>query len=143
MKIKINKTIQFIHPDFDHLDYGNGIQTQPNGKISMVSDGESIRQSILILISTIPGERVMRPKYGCNLHQLAFMPNDATTHGLAIHYVKTAIEQWEPRIDIIYLDADINVDNPCVIDITLQYLIQHLHHNDQLTLSYQLMGAEN
>lgn len=133
---------QFSHPDFDNLGSNSGIQTAPNGKIAMVSERESIRQSILLLISTIPGERVMRPNYGCNLHQLAFMPNDATTYGLAIHYVRTALEQWEPRINILHLDADSNSDSPNIIDITLSYRIRHLQQNEQLMIAYHLMGAE-
>ena len=135
-------TWQFIHPDFDHLGSGSGIQTAPNGKISMVAGAESIRQSILLLISTIPGERVMRPKYGCNLQQLAFMLNDATTHGLAIHYVRVALQQWEPRIEIINIDADASKKDSSIMNITLDYRIRHLQQTDQLSIAYHLMGAE-
>lgn len=142
MQNQFQTSWQFSHPDFDNLGSKSGIQTAPNGKIAMVSERESIRQSILLLISTIPGERVMRPNYGCNLHQLAFMPNDATTYGLAIHYVRTALEQWEPRINILHLDADSNSDSPNIIDITLSYRIRHLEQNEQLMIAYHLMGAE-
>ena len=65
----------------------------------------SVRQAILLLLSTRPGERVMRPTYGCDLHRLVFSPNDDTTAGLAIHYVRQALERWEPRIEVIRLDA--------------------------------------
>ena len=134
---------KFNHPDFDNLmPSKTGIQPLENGKIAMVYDRESIRQSILLLISTVPGERVMRPKYGCNLQQLAFMPNDATTHGLAIHYIRTALEQWEPRISIISLDADTNRDDPSVIDISLVYKIRPSLLTEQLIIAYHLMGAE-
>ncbi len=142
MQYQSNNAWQFIHPDFDIVDAKTGIQTTPNGKIAMVSERDSIRQAILLLISTIPGERVMRPKYGCNLQQLAFMPNDATTHGLAMHYVRTAIEHWEPRINITYLDANCNPNNPNVMDITLNYRIRNLPHSEQLIIAYHLMGVE-
>jgi len=46
------------------------------------------------------GERVLRPEYGCDLHRLVFSPNDATTAGLAVHYVRAALLRWEPRIEI-------------------------------------------
>lgn len=134
---------KFNHPDFDNLmSSKTGIQPLENGKIAMVYDRESIRQSILLLISTVPGERVMRPKYGCNLQQLAFMPNDATAHGLAIHYIRTALEQWESRISIVSLDADTNVDDPSIIDISLVYKIRSLLLTEQLMIAYHLMGAE-
>ena len=49
----------------------------------MVQYNDSIRQAILLLFSTRPGERVMRPDYGCDIHRLVFSPNDDTTAGLA------------------------------------------------------------
>lgn len=142
MQYRSNNAVKFVHPDSGALGTGPGLQIAANGKMAMISDRESIRQSVLLLMATIPGERVMRPQYGCNLQQLAFMPNDATTHGLAIHYVKTALEQWEPRIDIIRIDADSNSENPNVIDITLDYQVRHLRQTEQLVFAYHLMGAE-
>lgn len=75
------------------------------GRVAMVEDDAAIRQALVVLLSTSPGERVMRPDYGCPLHRLVFSPNDATTAGLAVHYVRQSIERWEPRIDIVRLDA--------------------------------------
>lgn len=142
MQKQATNTWQFIHPDFDNTGSGSGIQTAPNGKVALVSERESIRQSILLLISTMPGERVMRPQYGCNLQQLVFMLNDATTQGLAMHYVRSALEQWEPRIDILHLDANCNINSPNIMDISLDYRIRHLQQTDQLIIAYHLMGAE-
>ncbi|MFW5443973.1 MAG: GPW/gp25 family protein [Methylococcaceae bacterium] len=142
MKYQTINSWQFIHPDFDDLGSGSGIQIAPNGKVAMVNQKAAIRQSILLLISTMPGERVMRPQYGCNLQQLVFMLNDATTHGLAIHYVRSALEQWEPRIDILYLDAEVSRDDSSIMNIILEYRIRHLHQTDQLGIAYHLMGAE-
>jgi len=82
-----------------------GLQVTPAGRIDMVEDDEAIRQAILMLLATSPGERVMRPDYGCLLRRVIFSPNDDTTAGLAIHYVRTALERWEPRIEILRLDA--------------------------------------
>lgn len=142
MPDKLNTAWRFNHPDIGNYGMGMGLHVEPNGKIAMISGRVAIRQSILLLMSTIPGERIMRPKYGCNLHQLAFMPNDATTHGLAIHYVRMALEQWEPRIDIVHIDANANVDDPNLMDITLEYRIRKLKQPEQLTIAYQLMGTE-
>jgi hypothetical protein len=83
-----------------------GIALTPGGRIAMVSGDAAIRQSIILLLTTIPGERVMRPDFGCPLHRLLFSPNDATTAGLAIHYVRQALVRFEPRIDIVSLDAN-------------------------------------
>ena len=62
------------------------------GGLAMVHGDEAIRQAImLLLVSTVPGERLMRPDYGSHLHRLLFAPNDQTTAGLAIHYVRQAL----------------------------------------------------
>lgn len=133
------RSLKFTHPDFDSSNPAKtGIQVLQNGKLAIASHRESIRQSILLLLSTIPGERVMRPKYGCNLHQLAFMPNDATTHGLAIHYIRVAIEQWEPRISLVKLDANSSACSEDSIDILISYKIKSLPHIEQLIIAYHL-----
>jgi Bacteriophage baseplate protein W len=82
-----------------------GLVIDPAGTIDTVADDEAIRQSIMLLISTRPGERVMRPEYGCDLSRLVFSPNDDTTAGLAIHFVRQAVERWEPRVEVLRVDA--------------------------------------
>jgi len=54
------------------FDFEAGITLSPGGRIQMVDGDASVRQAILLLLSTIPGERVMRPDYGCDLHRLVF-----------------------------------------------------------------------
>ena len=54
------------------------------GGAAMVAGDALIRQSLMLLLATVPGERVMRPDYGCPLDRLMFAPNDATTAGLAV-----------------------------------------------------------
>src|SRR5690349_19505038 len=99
---------RFLQPSFDVPETAAGLRVGARGAIEMVDEWGSVRQAILLLLSTRPGERVMRPEYGCDLHRLVFSPNDATTAGLAIHYVRQALERWEPRIDILRLDADVD-----------------------------------
>jgi len=83
----------------------SGLTLTAAGRVEMVSDDAAIRQAIVLLLTTMPGERVMRPDYGCPLHRLMFSPNDATTAGLAIHYVRQSLLRYEPRIEIVSLDA--------------------------------------
>jgi uncharacterized protein len=66
---------------------------------------ESIRQAIWIILSTAPGERVMRPDFGCAIHDLVFAPNSAATQGMAEHHVSEALLRWEPRIEVLDVKA--------------------------------------
>jgi hypothetical protein len=63
---------------------GSGLRVDAKGDLETVEDDSAVRQAILLLIATRPGERVMRPAYGCDLQRLVFSPNDDTTAGLAI-----------------------------------------------------------
>lgn len=121
-----------------------GLSLNNHGGIAMVSDARAVRQAILLLLATRPGERVMRPDYGCWLHRLVFAPNDAGTAGLAIHYVRDALERWEPRAVIDQLTAGCNVNGagkPWVLDIVLDYHLRRSGEQDQLSLGYDLHEA--
>ena len=124
----------FLHPQFDASEEP-GFMNSRAGGIEMVEGEAALRQSLLILLTTSPGERLMRPEYGCDLSQLMFMPNDATTHGLAIHYISRAIECWEPRIEILRLDANADPEQDGNMLITLEYRARatlqdyHLHYS--------------
>jgi uncharacterized protein len=98
--------LRFVHPDLDSSATGLGLVTTPAGRLEWVQAQHTVRQALLMLLSTRPGERVMRPEYGCDLHQLVFEPNDDTTAGVAMHHVRRAIERWEPRVEILNLDAN-------------------------------------
>jgi phage baseplate assembly protein W len=115
-----------------------GLRLAPTGLVAMVDEGAAVRQGILLLLSTRPGERVMRPKYGCNLHRLLFSPNDDTTAGLAIHYVRDALRRWEPRITILSVDAGQNPNVQGMMDITLHYRLRSSQGTESLILSLNL-----
>ncbi|MBI4576613.1 MAG: GPW/gp25 family protein [Planctomycetes bacterium] len=66
---------------------------------------ENIEESIRLILGTAPGERLMRPEFGCAIHDLIFAPNNAHTHGLVKFYVKEAIQRWEPRVQNVTVDV--------------------------------------
>lgn len=68
------------------------------GSVEMLSDGDDIRSSLEILLSTRPGERVMLPSYGCNLDELLFEPLTTTMKTYMKDLIQTAILYHEPRI---------------------------------------------
>lgn len=131
---------RFVHP---HLDQGKaGLRLTPRQGIDTVSEDDSVRQAILLLLSTRPGERLMRPAYGCLLHDLVFSPNDDTTANLAIHYVRQALLQWEPRIDIVSLDADRHTERPGFLVISLVYQVRTTSQVEVLEIGFDLSGED-
>jgi phage baseplate assembly protein W len=130
---------RFVNPG---VGKGVGLRVSNRGGIEMVEGGSSVRQAILMLLATRPGERVMRPHYGCHLWRLVFSPNDDTTAGLAIHYVRRAIERWEPRIDVIHLDATRSQDEsmPGLLEISLEYRVRATLQTERLAYAFDLTG---
>lgn len=131
---------RYLYPGLDASEEFAGFHVTTRGTIDMVEENEVVRQAILLLISTVPGERVMRPDYGCELHRLVFSPNDDTTAGLAIYYVRRALERWERRIDILRLDAGRNPEQPERLDVFLQYRVRATQRSDTLVFSLNLAG---
>ena len=76
------------------------------GRLSYLGGAEKVRQSIWLILSTSPGERVMLPEYGCGIHDLLFEANTATLRASVQAHVREALIRWEPRIDLL----DVRVD---------------------------------
>jgi phage baseplate assembly protein W len=66
---------------------------------------DSIHQAIWIILSTAKGERVMRPGFGCGIHDLVFAINNASTIGEAKFEVEESLRIWEPRIEVLNVEA--------------------------------------
>ena len=70
----------------------------PFGRIAESRGEQRIRESIVTILGTEQGERLMRPDFGSRLRSLVFAPNNSATANLAIFYIKDALARWEPRI---------------------------------------------
>ncbi len=139
MRTSRHNALRFFHPDLSAADPTTvGLCVSHTGALAMIEGDASVRQAILLLLSTSPGERVMRPKYGCNLRSLVFSLNDQTTAGLAIHYVREAIQRWEPRVDVLELDAGPQEANPTSLVIDLQYRVRASGNSDRIRLGLDL-----
>ncbi len=84
------------------------LKPTPGGRLNWTDGNDKIRQSIWIILSTAPGERVMLPEFGCGINELVFEANTASLRGLVQARVRDALVRWEPRIDII----DVRVEVP-------------------------------
>lgn len=74
---------------------------KPNASVLMVSDAHDIEESIRIILSTLPGERIMLPDFGCNIHKLVFEVADARLSSEIHHVIYHALLEYEPRIKLV------------------------------------------
>ena len=84
---------------------------------------DDIRRSLEVLLSTRPGERVMQPKYGCNMEELVFESMDTGMKTLMVDRIKTAILYFEPRIETKHIELDDSDQNAGVILIKIEYVV--------------------
>jgi uncharacterized protein len=76
------------------------------GLVETVAYEEDIRQSIRIILETAPGERVMRPNFGCGIHELVFAAVDSTTLQRIRSTVEEALRRCEARIEVLGVNVD-------------------------------------
>ncbi len=133
------KGLRFRHPSLAG-DQPAGLRLSNRGSLDMIAGDALVRQAIHLLLTTRRGERVMRPDFGCELDRLLFLPNDPTTAGLAIHYVGQAIQRWEPRIEILDLDAFPDPRDATRLEISLEYRVAASGTEDALNVSMSLAG---
>src|SRR5688572_22148275 len=95
-----------------------------NGKLVYDKEEAKIEQSILIILGTAQGERVMRPDFGSRLRELVFAPLNSATSALAARYVVDALVRWEPRIDVLNVQAVPRSTLEAVLDINVEYRVR-------------------
>ena len=108
---------------------GRGWSFPPNFNIAtqtvdMTEKNEDIRKSLQILLTTTAGERVMEPKYGCNMEELLFESLDTTTKTLIRDKIKTAILYFEPRIDVTRIELNTQNELAGELLIEIEYLVR-------------------
>lgn len=109
-------------------------------KVTMVSEEDDIRESLIILLSTRPGERVMNPLYGCNLDDLIFAPLNLTLKTYVANLIETAILYFEPRIDLEKVQISENNDLEGELLLELDYKIRST--NTRRNLVYPFYRGE-
>jgi hypothetical protein len=93
-------------------------------------------------LETAPGERVMRPEFGCRIHELIFDPRNAATEGLMIYYVEQALGRWEPRIDVLEVDVLPVSGQDATLLVEIKYRIKATHDERSIVYPFYLMGEE-
>jgi hypothetical protein len=96
------------------------ISITERGGVAEVAGLDILDQSIRIILGTTPGERAMRPDFGCDLASLVFAPNNAATANLARLYVESALTRWEPRVELEAVDVVNDLDRNALV-ITVHY----------------------
>ena len=126
--------------DIDFLGVGwlLPIQLDQTQQIQTAKYEAAVRQSIWAILSTARGERLMRPEFGCRIHDHIFAPNTAGTVGQIISDVRAALIEWEPRIDILDIDLLPQFTHPNLLQISINYQVRTTTNEFNLVYPFYL-----
>ena len=111
--------------------------------VTMVSDAEDIRQSIILLLNTTPGERVTNPQYGCDLHSKIFKSISIESMTEIEEMIATAIGIYEPRVKVEEIDIDTSEELEGVVLINLVYVIRRVNTRTNMVFPFYKLEGTN
>jgi phage baseplate assembly protein W len=112
------------------------------GGIALAHGEDDVEQAIAIILSTAPGERPMRPEFGCGVHDYVFDVIDAATLGRMEEEIRAALERWEPRIDVSGIDFALDTLDEGGLAITIQYRLRATNDVRNLVYPFYVVPAE-
>jgi hypothetical protein len=112
------------------------------GAIAMAGGPDGLECAIRVVLSTAPGERVMRPKFGCRIWDLLFEPLNSNTLGLMAQAVREAVAQWEPRVDLLDVIVTPDSDDQALVRIALTYEIRTTNDRRNLVYPFYVIPRE-
>jgi hypothetical protein len=115
-----------------------------SGRLSLSSGIDDLDESISLILGTSLGERVMRPKFGCRIHDLVYAPIHGNTLGLAERYVREALGWWEPRIEVssVTVRADREAADVGRLLILISYRVRATKDERTLVYPFYLIREE-
>jgi Bacteriophage baseplate protein W len=116
--------------------------TDASGSIALNRDDAEIEQAIRLILTTAPGERPMRPRFGCGIHDFVFAPANATTAGRLSVEVKRALAFWEPRIEVRSVDVSVDAYARNTLYINIHYEKKGSYDPRNLVFPFYLIPEE-
>ena len=105
------------------------------GEVSMVEADADIRESLYVLLTTLPGERLMVPNYGCALNSFVFAALDANTQTQIRRLVSDAILFYEPRIDAQEIGIEIDMPNG-IASLSIEYTVRRTNSRSNIVIPF-------
>jgi phage baseplate assembly protein W len=119
------------------------VRTDVTGSIALVSGEREVVESIQLILATAPGERPMRPEFGCAIHDLVFAPADAATAGQIAYEVRLSLDQWEPRVAVSDVVVSFDRADRGVLQIEIRYTIRGDNDPRNLVFPFYVIPAHD
>ena len=113
------------------------------GAIALTRPGGDLEDSIRVVLLTAPGERLMRPQFGCRIWDLMFEPVNANLLGLISEAVRDALAQWEPRIEVEDVTPEQDAQSSGVVQIRIAYRVRATNDRRNLVYPFYVIPRED
>ncbi|HVW84390.1 MAG TPA: GPW/gp25 family protein [Bryobacteraceae bacterium] len=123
--------------DFLGSGWAFPVQQDQVGRVALNREDDNIQDSIWIILATAPGERIMRPDFGCGVHRLVFALDDSATRASIASEVRLAVIRWEPRVDVLSVDVTSGVPEDALL-IRLHYRVRRTNNFFNLVYPFYL-----
>src|SRR3954470_23281083 len=114
--------------------------TDVTGSIELVTRTREVEEAIRIILATAPGERPMRPDFGCAIHDLVFAPVNEQTAGRIQHEVHVSLDRWEPRIEVDDVEVTAGTEQS-VLYIDVRYSIRGTNNPRSLVFPFYVIPS--
>ena len=130
--------------DFIGSGWAFPLRVNARGGLALARREQDVDESIRIILSTPVGERRMRPRFGCGVHDLTFATNDPATHGLIRYHVLQALALWEPRIELREDGVRVRTDpdEPSRVLVEIDYAMRATNQRRNLVYPFYLIPGE-
>jgi uncharacterized protein len=113
-----------------------------SGALALTSGATDIDGSLRMVLMTAPGERLMRPQFGCRIWDLLFEPINANTIGLMGQAVRDAVSQWEPRVTLESVEIEPDDNDRAKVTIRLTYRVRATNDHRNLVYPFYVIPQE-
>ena len=118
------------------------LQVDRRGGIALARDEQDIDQAIQLILGTAPGERPMRPEFGCGVHDFVFDSIDANTIGSMEQAIREALARWEPRIEVKKVAFDVTHAVDGLLTIDIGFTVRATNTDRNLVYPFYVIPAE-
>jgi phage baseplate assembly protein W len=115
------------------------LRTDATGGIALVSREREIEEAIRLILGTSPGERPMRPEFGCRIHEYVFSSADGGTASAIAAEVKAALRRWEPRVDVADVVVSFDTRDSSLLYIDIRYSIRRTNDRRNLVFPFYVI----
>ena len=129
--------------DFVGAGWAYPLRLDATGGVALVTRERDLERAMRLVLGTVPGERPMRPEFGCRIHERVFGPVNASTAGRIADDVREALDRWEPRIDVEDVSVSFDASEVGRMDVDVLYSVRGRNETRNLVFPFYVIPEDS